>query len=136
MQTEVTMDYQEQEHVSFGRARSAVARVRATAAAAIGHVPGAVNNARHRVGGVADRLPGTLGHVRAGAQSTVTNLQTVPDSGLRLMAAGAVGLGAGLRLAGKTRLAALAGFVPASVFGFAIMSRPRPARSEPKPVRP
>lgn len=127
---------QDQEEESFGRARSAIAWVRTTAAAAIGHVPGAIGNARHRFGDVTARLPGTLGHVRAGAQGTVTNLQTVPDSGLRLMAAASVGLGAGLRLAGKKRLATLAGFAPASVFGFAIMSRPRPARPQPKPVRP
>ena len=66
----------------------------------------------------------------------MTNLQTVPDSGLRLLAAVSVGFGAGLRLAGKTRLAALAGFAPASLFGFAIFSRPRPVHAEPRPVRP
>jgi hypothetical protein len=136
MQTEVTMDSQEHGQESFGRARSAIARVRTTAAAAIGHVPEAIGNVRHRAGGVVDRLPGTLGHVREGAQGTVTNLQTVPDSGLRLLAAVSVGFGAGLRLAGKTRLATLAGFAPASLFGFAIFSRPRPARPEPRPVRP
>jgi hypothetical protein len=136
MQTEVTMEYQEDSQVSYGRARSAVARVRSSAAAAVGHVPEAIANVRHRAGGVADRLPGTLGHVRSGAEGTVTNLQTVPDSGLRLLAAASIGLGAGLRLAGKNRLAALAGFAPASIFGFAIMSRPRPARPEPRPVRP
>jgi hypothetical protein len=127
---------QDHKEESFGRARGAIARLRTTAAAAVGHVPDAIAAARYRLGGVADRLPGTLGHVRAGAQGTVTNLQTVPDSGLGLLAAASVGLGAGLRLAGKKRLATLAGFAPASIFGFAIMSRPRPARPEPKPVRP
>jgi hypothetical protein len=136
MKTEVTMEYQEETQVSFGRARGAIGRVRSTTAAALGHVPEVVANARHRAAGVADRLPGTLGHVRSGAGGTVTNLQTVPDSGLRLMAAASIGLGAGLRLAGKKRLAALAGFAPASIFGFAILSRPRPARPEPRPVRP
>lgn len=136
MKTEVTMEYEEHKQVSFGRARSAIGRVRSAAAAAIGHVPEAIGNARRRASGVSDRLPGTLGHVRSGAQGTVTNLQTVSDSGLRLLAAVSVGFGAGLRLAGKNRLATLAGFAPASIFGFAIMSRPRPARPEPRPVRP
>jgi hypothetical protein len=136
MQTEVTMVYQEYGQGSLGRARTAIGRVRTATAAAIGKVPEAVGQARRGAGKVAHRLPGTIGQVRAGAQGTVTNLQTVPDSGLRLLAAASVGLGAGLRLAGKKRLATLAGFAPASLFGFAIMSRPRPARPEPRPVRP
>src|ERR1700690_1611203 len=112
MQTEVTMNYQEQEQeqVSFGRARDAIGRIRTTASAAVESVPGAVHNVLHRAGRVGDRLPGTLSQVRAGAEGTVTNLQSVPDSGLRLMAAVSVGFGAGLRLAGKNRLAALVGF--------------------------
>jgi hypothetical protein len=137
-QTEVSMDYQEeeQEQVSFGRARSAIGRIRTTASAAVASVPKAARSMLHRAGRVGGSLPGTLGHVRSGAEGTVTNLQSVPDSGLRLMAAVSVGFGAGLRLAGKKRLAAVVGFVPASVFGFAIFSRPRPARPEPDPIRP
>jgi len=136
IKTEVTMAYQAQEKVSFGRARSAIARVRETASAAVASVPKAVDNVLHRAGQVGDRLPSTFSQVRAGAEGTVTNLQSVPDSGLRLMAAVTVGFGAGLRLAGKNRLAALVGFVPASLFGFAIFSRPRPSRPEPDPIRP
>ena len=73
---------------------------------------------------VADQLPTAFDRVRSGAGSTVTRLQTMPDSGLRLLAAASIGLGAGLRLAGAPRLAILAGFASASVLGFAIVSRP------------
>jgi hypothetical protein len=47
-----------------------------------------------------------------------------------------IGLGAGLRLAGAPRLATLAGLAPASIFGFAIMSRPGKAHLEQSPSRP
>jgi hypothetical protein len=110
------MENQEDGRESFGQVRSAIGRVRGS--------------------GLADRLPGTWGHVRAGAKGAVANLQTVPDSGLRLLAGVFVGVGAGLQLSGKKRLAALAGFVPASIFGFAILSRPQPTNLEPEPVRP
>jgi hypothetical protein len=130
------MEFEANGHKRFGSVRRAIGAVRTKASAATAHVPEAVGYARHEAGLVADRLPGTLGHVREGAQGTMTNLQTVPDSGLRLLAAVSVGFGAGLRLAGKTRLAALAGFAPASLFGFAIFSRPRPVHAEPRPVRP
>jgi len=58
------------------------------------------------------------------------------DSRLRLLAAASVGFGAGLRLAGASRLATLAGFVPASVLGFAIVSRPDRPVVVPRPTRP
>ncbi|MGZ6265346.1 MAG: hypothetical protein ACXWN4_00380 [Candidatus Limnocylindrales bacterium] len=89
-----------------------------------------------RMPAVAHRLPETWGHVWAGAKGALANLQTVPDSGLRFLAGVSIGIGAGLRLGGRKRLAALAGFVPASIFGFAIMSRPHPTNLETKPVRP
>jgi hypothetical protein len=112
------MEFESNGRKRFGSVRRAIDAVRTKASAATAHVPEAV------------------GHVREGAQGTMTNLQTVPDSGLRLLAAVSVGFGAGLRLAGKKRLAALAGFAPASVFGLAIFSRPRPVHAEPRPVRP
>ena len=130
------MEFEANGRKRFGSVRRAIGAFRAKVSTATGHVPEAVAYARHEAGMVADRLPGTLGHVREGAQGTMTNLQTVPDSGLRLLAAVSVGFGAGLRLAGKTRLSALAGFAPASLFGFAIYSRPRPVHAEPRPVRP
>lgn len=136
MKTEVAVDNQANGRKRFGSVRNAIGGIRIKVSQAVAQVPEAVSYARREAWQVADRLPGTLGHVRAGAEGTVTNLQTMPDSGLRLLAAVSVGFGAGLRLAGKTRLATLAGFAPASIFGFAIFSRPRSARPEPRPVRP
>jgi hypothetical protein len=130
------MDNQANGPKRFGGVRHAIGALRKEASVATVHAPEAVAYARREAVLVADRLPGTLGHVREGAQGAVTNLQTVPDSGLRLLAAVSVGFGAGLRLAGKTRLATLAGFAPASLFGFAIFSRPRPVDAEPQPLRP
>jgi hypothetical protein len=60
----------------------------------------------------------------------------MPDSALRLLAAASIGLGAGLRLAGAPRLVTLAGFAPASIFGFAIMSRPRRIHLALHPTQP
>jgi hypothetical protein len=99
-------------------------------------VRGIAGNARRRVGQVADRVPEALVRVQSGARNTVTRLQTVPDSGLRLLAAASIGLGAGLRLAGAPRLATLAGLAPASIFGFAIVSRPSATHIEAAPSRP
>jgi hypothetical protein len=93
-------------------------------------------DARRRAGQVAERVPGALGQVEFGVRSAVTRLQTMPDSGLRLLAVASIGLGAGLRLAGAPRLATLAGLAPASIFGFAIMSRPGKAHLEQSPSRP
>jgi hypothetical protein len=74
--------------------------------------------------------------VQSGAENTVTRLQKMPDSALRLLAAASIGLGAGLRLAGAPRLATLAGFAPASILGFAIVSRPSRTHPAPDPARP
>lgn len=102
----------------------------------IGHVPEIASRARFHAGQVAERLPGTVERAQSGAQSTVTRLQTMPDSRLGLLAAASLGFGAGLRLAGSPRLAALVGFAPASIFGFAIASRPSRTRLAPNQVRP
>ena len=81
----------------------------ATAATLIGHVPG------------------TVRATRTGAQGTTSALQTLPDATLRWMAAGSVGLGAGLRLARAPRIVVAAGVVPALLAGAAIVLRPEPA---------
>lgn len=101
-----------------------------------GQVREFADDARRRAGQVAERVPGALGQVEFGVRSAVTRLQTMPDSGLRLLAVASIGLGAGLRLAGAPRLATLAGLAPASIFGFAIMSRPGKAHLEQSPSRP
>ena len=81
------MEFEANGRKRFGSVRRAIGAFRAKVSTATGHVPEAVAYARHEAGMVADRLPGTLGYVREGAQGTMTNLQTVPDSGLRLLAA-------------------------------------------------
>jgi hypothetical protein len=128
------METQENGQESFAGARSAIDQARTKGSEAIGHVPEIAGQARHRAEQVADRLPAALGRIRSGAQNTVTRLQTVPDSGLRLLAATSIGFGAGLRLAGAPRLATLAGLAPASILGFAIVSRPNRAHLEPHPA--
>ena len=128
------MDTYDNEQGPTEGVRSKLARVRTSASQAIGHVPAIVARTRHGAEQVAEqvveRFPGTLAQARKDAQGAVTKLQTVPDSGLRLLAATSIGLGTGLRLAGASRLATLAGFAPAPILGFAILSRPHPARSQ------
>ena len=128
------MDTHESEQGPVQGARNAIARARTNASEAIGHVPGIAGRTRDRAGQVAERLPGAFRRARSGAQSTVTGLQRMPDSGLGMLAAASVGFGAGLRLAGAPRLATLAGWAPASIFGFAIWSRP--GRTHPAPQKP
>ena len=70
------------------------------------------------------RVPGTVHATRAGAHGTTSALQTLPDPTLRWLAAGSVGLGAGLSLAGAPRLLVAAGLAPALILGAAIVARP------------
>jgi hypothetical protein len=130
------METQESGPKSFKRVRSAVGRARTGVSGAIGHAPEVAGKARQRAAEVAERLPGALGRAETGARSTVTGLQTMSDSRLRMLAAASVGFGAGLRLAGASRLTTLAGFAPASILGFAIVSRPNPAHLAPHQVQP
>jgi hypothetical protein len=132
---EITMETQGDQE-SFERVRSGIDQARTEVSEAVGHVPELAGQARHRAEQMADQLPGAFDSVRSGAESTVTRLQTMPDSALRLLAAVSLGLGAGLRLAGAPRLVTLAGFAPASILGFAIMSRPRRAPLAPHQARP
>lgn len=114
--------------------RRAIAQIRTRSSEVVGQAPGVAGTARDRGEQVARHLPEAFDRVRSSAGNGVTRLQTMPDSGLRLLAAASIGLGTGLRLAGKSRLATLAGFVPASILGFAIVSRPN--HQAPHPVRP
>ena len=111
-----TMKTQDGEQESFEGARAAIDQARTEVSKAVGHVPEIAGKARDR------------------AENTVTRLQTMPDSALRLLAAVSLGLGAGLRLAGAPRLVTLAGFAPASILGFAILSRPRPSHQAAHPA--
>jgi hypothetical protein len=136
MTMEVTMETHDSGRELADRVRDTAEEAQDEALEATGRVQRIAGGARRRAGQVADRLPAAFGQVRSGANSTVTRLQTMPDSGLRLLAAASLGFGAGLRLAGAPRLATLAGLAPASVFGFAIMSRRVGALPELHPSRP
>jgi hypothetical protein len=133
---EVTMETQDGERESFEGARAAIDQARTEVSKAIGHVPEIAGEARNRAEQVANRLPGAFDGMRSGAESGVTKLQTMPDSALRLLAALSLGLGAGLRLGGAPRLVTLAGFAPASILGFAIVSRPRRSHQASHPALP
>jgi hypothetical protein len=130
------MDQSSNQPKRFKGARAALASARHKLSNAIGRVPGIAGQARRRAGQATESLPAAMDRAELGARSTVTSLQTMSDTRLRLLAATSVGFGAGLRLAGASRLATLAGFVPASVFGFAIVSRPSRIHVEVHPTQP
>jgi hypothetical protein len=130
------VETQDGERESFEGARAAIDQARTEVSKAIGHVPEIADEARLRAGQVADRLPGAFDRAQSGAGRTITRLQTMPDSALRVLAAASIGLGAGLRLAGAPRLLTLASLAPASVFGFAIMSRPHRVHLASQPTQP
>jgi len=106
--------------------RTRMARARTNASEAIERLPGLAGKTRDG----AEQIPEAYTQASHGAQGAITRLQKVPDSGLRLLAAASIGFGTGLRLAGAPRLATLAGFAPAPILGFAILSRPHPARTQ------
>jgi hypothetical protein len=97
-------------------------------------VSGPIGAARDGVATLVARVPATVNATRSGARATTSALQTLPDSTLRSLAATSIGLGGGLYLAGKNRLAVAAGVGPALVMGAAIVLRPaRPsAQREPR----
>ena len=76
------------------------------------------------------RAPRAARATRTGAGGTTSALQKLPDPMLRWLAAGSVGLGAGLSLAGAPRLVVAAGVAPAVIIGAAIASRPGAHRVE------
>jgi len=87
-------------------------------------VSGAIRIARTGTTTLIVRVPRTMHATRAGAHGTTSALQTLPDPTLRWLAAGSVGLGAGLSLAGAPRLVIAAGIAPALILGAAIVARP------------
>ena len=76
------------------------------------------------------RVPGAMHATGVGAQDTTSALQALPDSTLRWLTAGSVGLGAGLYLAGAPRAVAAAGVVPALFMGAAMVLRPITPRAD------
>ena len=85
---------------------------------------GAVGIARTGTSALLRRAPGAMRATRTGAQGTTNALQTLPDSTLRWLTAGSVGLGAGLYLSGAPRVATAAGVLPALIMGAAMVLRP------------
>lgn len=71
-----------------------------------------------------ERMPGAARATGAGMRGTTSALQHLPDSKLRWLAAGSIGLAAGFQLAGAPRLARMAGVAPALFMGAAMASRP------------
>lgn len=116
--------------------RNATEQVHAGASAVIEHLPTLAGKARYRSRQVVGRFPEAFDHLRIRAQGSVTRLQEMPDSELGLLTAVSIGLGTGLRLAGASRLATLAGLAPASILGFAIVSRPKRSRLAQHRARP
>jgi ElaB/YqjD/DUF883 family membrane-anchored ribosome-binding protein len=115
---------------AVGETISVAGRARHAAEDAAGHLPDLIENARSGAAQVTDRVPGAVEHARVVAHETETRLQKLPDTTLQLLAAGSVGLAAGIMLARRSRLVALAAVLPALVIGSAIVTRP--ARTEPK----
>jgi hypothetical protein len=63
---------------------------------------------------------------RAGLGWTTRTVRAMPSATSRSLAAGSVGLGAGLYIGGAPRLIAAAGVAPAAVIGAAILLQPGP----------
>jgi hypothetical protein len=87
-------------------------------------ITGAASAARAGAGALLDRVPGTVRATWVGANGATNALQNLPDSTLRWLAAGSVGIGAGLFLAGAPRAVVAAGVAPALAMGAAALARP------------
>ena len=88
------------------------------------HIAGATSAGRAGARALLDRLPGTVRATRVGANGATNALQALPDTTLRWLAAGSVGIGAGLFFAGAPRLVVAAGVAPALAMGAAALARP------------
>ena len=93
-------------------------------ASVVQRVSGAARKARTGATMAMVHVPGTIQATLAGAHGTTSALRALPDPTLRWLAAGSVGLGAGLSLAGAPRLLVAAEVAPALILGAAIVARP------------
>jgi hypothetical protein len=103
--------------------QSRAAQAREVVGDAAERVPELIDSARAGAEKAAARLPEAAERARAGVEETTTRLQRYPDDTLRLVAAGSLGLAAGLYLAGAPRLFAIAAASPAAFIGAAIATR-------------
>jgi hypothetical protein len=94
---------------------------RATAARRVSRV---LTTIRSGVSTLAQRAPGVARTAQTRASDATTGLQQLPDSTLRWLAAGSLGVAAGFQLAGAPRLVRAAGAAPALFMGAAIALRP------------
>jgi hypothetical protein len=85
---------------------------------------GALRSVGSGVATLGRRLPGTVRASGTAGHQATAQLQRLPDSTLRWIAATSVGLAAGLRIAGAPRLVTAAGAAPALLMGAAIALRP------------
>jgi hypothetical protein len=109
----------------IGGTRSAVGQVRDGVGDAMSHVPAALDSAKSGVDQVAERMPAAVETTRIAAIRTNTQLQTLPEQTLRMIAVGSIGLSAGLSMARAPRIVAFAALVPALFVGGALATRPR-----------
>jgi len=72
------------------------------------------------------RWPSAREATRAAIRTSASAVTAMPSSAIRALAAGSVGLGAGLYLGGAPRLVAAAGMTPAVILGAAALSRSDP----------
>jgi hypothetical protein len=89
-----------------------------------GQLRGAVRIARTTGPMLERRSARAVAATRAGVRWTTRRVQAMPRSTSQSLAAGSVGLGAGLFLGGAPRLVAATGAAPAVVIGAAILLRP------------
>jgi hypothetical protein len=87
-------------------------------------VSGSIKVARDGVASLVAHAPRIVDATRSGARATTRALQTLPDATLRPLAASSIGLGAGLYVSGKRRLAFVAGVAPAVAMAAAVVMRP------------
>jgi hypothetical protein len=85
---------------------------------------GAIALARSSAGSLVSHVPGAVHATRVGGHATTSALQVLPDSTLRGLAAGSVGLAAGFYLAGVPRVVVAAGVAPVVMIAAAIALRP------------
>ena len=108
-----------------GGTRSAVGQVRDGVGDAMSHVPAVLDSAKSGVDQVAERMPAAVESTRVAAIRTNSQLQTLPDQTLRMLAVASVGLSTGLTLARAPRIVAFVALVPALFVGGALATRPR-----------
>ena len=109
----------------IGGTKSAVSQVRDGVGDAMSHVPAVLDSAKSGVDQVAERMPAAVETTRAAAVKTNSQLQTLPEQTLRLLAVASIGVSAGLTLARAPRIVAFAALVPALFVGGALATRPR-----------